>query len=375
MANPIRIGVIGCGQIAQHHFKEYAKLPASDVQVVAAADINEACARASAEQYRIEHVYTDFRKMLARDDIDAVDVCLHNNFHRPMTQAALRAGKHVYCEKPMAGSYRDAAAMLETARQTGKKLSIQLSTLFANETRAAKELIDAGELGELYFARSTGWRRRGRPFVDGYGTPTFVQKRNSAGGAMYDMGVYHISQVLYLLGNPPVTRVSGKTWQKTHMDAARRERSGYDVEELAAGFVRFADSRGGRSDLTLDLVEAWAIHLDPFEGSYVVGSHGGVRLDPFGFFKSVGHLDLNATANLERANYRWNNVVGDHAHYASAQAHWIAALQNRVPLLPTAELALNTMLISEAIYLSNERGQEVTAEEVAANSKSTAAEV
>src|SRR5687767_14720347 len=143
--NPIRVGVIGCGQIAQHHLKEYAKLPPSDVKVVAAADINETCARESADRFGIAHVYTDFRKLLERDDVDAVDVCLHNNFHRPITEAALRAGKHVYCEKPMAGSYRDAAAMLETAKQTGRKLSIQLATLFFDETRAAKELIDAGE--------------------------------------------------------------------------------------------------------------------------------------------------------------------------------------------------------------------------------------
>jgi predicted dehydrogenase len=100
-----------------------------------------------------------------------------------------------------------------------------------------------------------------------------------------------------------------------------------------------------------------------------------VRLHPFGFFKSVGHLDINATANLERANYRWTNVAGDHAHYAGSQPHWIAALIGRVPLLPTAELALNTMLISESIYLSNARGEEVTAEEVAATSKSTAASI
>src|SRR5688572_17672558 len=269
---PIRIGVIGAGIIGLHHLNVYREKLPRDAQIVAVADLNEQVARAAADRFGIPNVYTDFRKLLARDDLDAVDVCLHNNLHRPVTEAALHAGKHVYCEKPMAGSYADAAAMLETARQTGKKLSIQLSTLYENETRAAKELIDAGELGELYFARSTGWRRRGRPYVDGYGTPTFVQKRNSAGGAMYDMGVYHITQVLYLLGNPSVTRVSGKTWQKTDMDAARRERSGYDVEELAAGFVRFAN------DMTLDLIEAWAIHLDPFEGSFVVGTRGGVRL-------------------------------------------------------------------------------------------------
>src|SRR3954454_2638429 len=245
-SSPIRVGIIGCGQIAQLHLTQYSKMAREDVCVVAAADINEACARVSAEKFGVPNVYTDFREMLKRDDLDAVDVCLHNNFHRPATEAALRAGKHVYCEKPMAGSYADAAAMLETAKQTGKKLSIQLSTLYANETRAAKELISAGELGELYFARSTGWRRRGRPFVDGYGTPTFVQKRNSAGGALYDMGVYHIAQMLYLLGNPAVTRVSGKTYQKTSMDEKRRSTSGYDVEELGMGLVRFAN------DTTLD---------------------------------------------------------------------------------------------------------------------------
>jgi len=304
--------------------------------------------------------------LLARDDIDAIDVCLHNNFHRPATEAALRAGKHVYCEKPMAGSYRDAAAMIETARAVGKKLSIQLSMLYAPETRAAKELIDAGELGELYFARSSGFRRRGRPFVDGYGTSTFVQKRTSAGGALYDMGVYHISQMLYLLGNPKVARISGKTYQKTPMDEKRRQSSGYDVEELGLGLVRF------EGDVTMDVIESWAIHLDNFESSYVVGSKGGVKLNPFGFFHSAGHLNLDAKTDLEAAKFRWSNVRGDWDLYAGPQQHWIAALQGKVELLPTAEIALNTMLISEGIYLSNSRNAEVTAEEVATASKSSA---
>src|SRR5438045_9116083 len=130
--------------------------------------------------------------------------------------------------------------MLETAKKTRQKLAIQLATLYSNETRAARELIDAGELGEIYHARSTGFRRRGRPFVDGYGTASFVQKRNSAGGALYDMGVYHISQMLYLLGQPNVERISGKTYQETDMDPKRRATSGYDVEELGLGFVTMA---------------------------------------------------------------------------------------------------------------------------------------
>lgn len=119
--------------------------------------------------------------LLKRDDIEAVDVCLHNNFHAPMSIAAMEAGKHVYCEKPIAGSYRDGAAMLKAARATGKMLHIQLSTLYTQETKAAKILIDGGKLGKLYHARSTGFRRRGRPFVDGYGTTAFTQKATASG--------------------------------------------------------------------------------------------------------------------------------------------------------------------------------------------------
>lgn len=361
---PIRIGVIGVGQIGKAHLDRYNKIDAADI--VAVADIDDAEARRVSERFDIPHVYSDFRKLLARDDIEAVDVCLHNNLHMPVTVAALEAGKHVYCEKPMAGAYCDAEVTYRAAAELDLKLSIQLRTLFTIETKAAKSLIDRGLLGHLYHARSMGFRRRGRPFVDGYGSPAFVQKRNAAGGALYDMGVYHIARMLYLLGNPDVLRISGKIYQETDMDAARRELSGYDVEELGLGFVRLADG------VTLDIIEAWAIHLDRFEGSSIVGSQAGIRLDPFGYFRSVGGLDVDGTADLDRFDWRLHNVREDGDAYDSPQHHWIAALQGRVPLMPTAELALATMLISEGIHLSDSLGREVTAEEVRTSSQSTA---
>jgi predicted dehydrogenase len=363
MAKKVRIGVIGVGQIGKHHLNNYDKI--DDAQVIAIADIDQAEADRVSKVFDIPNVYTDFRELLARDDIEAVDVCLHNNFHMPMTVAALEAGKHVYCEKPMAGAYVDAEKMYETAQELGRKLSIQLNTLYRKETKAAKWLIENDYLGRLYHARSTGFRRRGRPFVDGYGSPAFVQKHNSGGGAMYDMGVYHIACMLYLLGNPEVLRVSGKTYQEVEMDAARRKSSGFNVDELGLGFVRLQDG------ITLDIIEAWSIMLDDFEGSSVVGSKGGVRLNPFGYFYSAGDLDLNCTTDLDAFMFRVHNVRGVGDEYDSAQHHWIAALQGRVELLPTAELALNTMLISEGIYLSEKLGREVTADEVREASVST----
>jgi predicted dehydrogenase len=364
VGSPVRIGIIGCGQIAQQHLANYAKIP--EATVVACADIDPNAADTTARTFGIPNVYYTGQEMLKRDDLDAVDICLHNNLHVSGTRAVLESGRHAYCEKPMAGSYRDAVTMLETARACGKMLHIQLAMIYTDEARAAKELIDAGEVGEIYHARSTGFRRRGRPYVDGYGKPPFVQKPNSGGGALYDMGVYHISQMLYLLGSPPVERISGKTYQKLDMDAQRRDSAGYSVEELGLGFVRFS------GDLTLDIIEAWAIQLDGFEGSSLVGTRGGIRLSPFGFYRSVGDLDLNSNIDLDAARFRWNALRGEGTLYSSSQQHWIAALQGRAPLLPTAEIALNTMLISAGIYLSEIRGREVTKEEVQEWSTSTA---
>jgi predicted dehydrogenase len=363
----VKIGVIGVGQIGKIHLQNYQKIPGAEIAAV--ADIDESEAKRVAGMFKAPSYYANAQDLLARDDLDAVDVCLHNNCHMPYTVAALKSGKHVYCEKPMAGAYVDAETMLDEARNRRRKLSIQLDTLFSRETKAAKALIDAGKLGRLYHARSTGYRRRGRPFVDGYGTDRFVKKEVAAGGALFDMGVYHISQVLYLLGNPEVLTVSGKTYQETDMDPGRRASSGYDVEELGVGFVRLA---GG---ITLDIIEAWAVHLDPFEGSCVVGSEGGVRLEPFGYYHNVGDLETNSSVDLERFDWRQHTVrcVGD--AYDSPQHHWVAALQGRVELLPTAEVALNTMLISEGIYLSEKLGREVMAAEVRAMSQSLAIEI
>ncbi len=367
VADPVRLGVVGVGLIGKSHLEHYAEIPGA--QVVAVADVNEAEARRVADRHHVPHVYTDFRQMLARDDIAAVDVCLHNSLHAPVTLEALRAGKHVYCEKPIAGTYADGRAMVREAAALGRMLHVQLGQLYSRETRLAKHLIDHGRLGRVFYARSTGHRRRGRPFVDGYGAPFFVNRETAAGGALIDMGVYHISQLLYLLGSPATLRISGRTYQEMDMDEARRSSSGYNVEELGLGFVQLA---GG---VTLEVAEAWAIHLGGFEGSYVVGAQGGIRLQPFSFHTTIDDVPFDLTTDLRDLDTRWHRLRADQDGYDSSQHHWVAALQGRVPLLPTAVIALQTMLISEGIYLSDRLGREVTAEEVESSSTSTALRV
>jgi predicted dehydrogenase len=138
------------------------------------------------------------------------------------------------------------------------------------------------------------------------------------------------------------------------------------VEELGLGFVRL------QAGLSLDIIEPWAIHLDKLDGSCIVGPKAGIRLDPFGLFQGCDDLDLEMSANLDAFDPRLHDLRANASAYASPQHHWVAALQGRVPLLPTAELALNTMFISEGIYLSDRLGREVTSEEVQALSQSSA---
>ncbi|OAB39808.1 Gfo/Idh/MocA family protein [Paenibacillus glacialis] len=372
----IKIGIIGVGQIGKMHIEMYQSIPGAEI--IAVCDVFEEEAARVAKQYNIPHVYTNYRSLLERDDLVAVDVCLHNNFHAPVTIAALQAGKHVYCEKPIAGTYFDGQQMVDAAEAAGKQLHIQLGTLFTKETKAAKTLIDGGMLGKLYHARSTGFRRRNRPFVDGYGTPYFTRKETAGGGALLDMGVYHIAQLLYLLGNPNVERISGKLYQELDMLQERKDQSRFDVEELASGLIRFSDG------MTLDIIESWAVHLGGFEGSSIAGAKGGIRMpngqegpqaQSFSFHNTVCDMDMDSTIDLDMMDTRWHRIRENEDAYDSSQHHWIAALQGRVRLLPTSQIALNTMLISEGMYLSDQLGREVTAEEVITLSHSTAVQL
>lgn len=377
----VRIAFIGTGVQQRSHMRTYANLPG--VKYVAASDIVEKKLNEFCDEFKIEHRYVDYREMLKRDDIDAVDVTVHNNLHLPLVLEVLRSGKHCYCEKPMAGSFLDAVTMYKASEESGKMLHIQLGRIYDRVTVAAKEYIDAGKLGKLYHARSYGYRRRGRPYVDGYAEKEFDQAWIAEHGALYDMGVYHISQILYLLGLPKLERVSGKVYQELDMDPVRREISKFDVEELGVGFAHFENG------LTMDILESWAIHGGQFPPSTVYGSKGGVSLGGGGFhgikenpmdnefsffdeelgYPRVVKLDLFAEDN------RRKQVNPDYNFYLNSQSHWLAALRGQCKLLPTKDIALETMRVSEGLFLSSKLNREILADEIPTLCKSTALRV
>ena len=353
MAKKLKVGIIGTGIIGKAHIRRYMEMD-KDVEIVAVADLDREEADRVAKANNIPKVFTDYKELLKIDEIASVDVCLPNFLHSPVTIAALEADKNVYCEKPMARNAEEAQAMYDAAKRTGKMLAIQLSGLFSLEARAAKQIIHDGLLGRVYYVKTSHYRRRGRVYVDGYATPHFVQKEKSGGGALADMAVYHMSLMVWLLGNPAVETVSASTYQEIPMDEKRQKESKFDVEELGIGLVRF------ENDITMFVEESWAINMDKDEGDCVMGSKGGLRLNPLTLFTDVAGIQVDHTLDVEGYKRRRQSVDSNSEGYDSSQKNFVWAQLGRVPLVDSASIALKVAHITSAMYRSAELRREVS---------------
>lgn len=346
----LKAGVVGAGIIGKSHVRRYMEMR-GDVELVALADINEAEAQRVAQANGIERVFSDYRDLLAVDEIDTVDVCLPNFLHAPVSIAALEAGKHVYCEKPMARTGAEAQAMYEAAQKAGKQLHVQMGTVFARETKAAKRLIEDGALGRVYYVKTSHGRRKGRVYVDGYATTHFVQKEKSGGGTLADTGIYNMARMVYLLGMPEPETASGSVFTEIPMDEKRRADSGFDVEEFAAGVVRF------KNDIAMVVEEAWAA-FGEFDGDKLFGSLGGLRLNPFTLYTDLYGMDANVSFNLDSYERRLRQQGQSSAGYEDSQRHFVWSVLERIEPIDTGRIGMIVAQITSALYESAEKRTE-----------------
>ncbi len=379
----VTIGIIGAGNRGRKHTKAYRNV--ENASVVAVADVDEDAAASLAADLDVPATYTDYREMLDAESPDVVSVCVHNNLHEPMAVDAFDAGAHVFCEKPLAGSYADAERMMAAADEADRRLGVQNMYIFEDSTFAAESFVEAGRLGEVSFARSVYSRRRGRPYVDGYGTPSFVSKESAGGGPVFDIGTYEIGRMLYLMGNPDVERVNGQTFTY-HGDSTAPEltgdnaevyderlaESGYDVEDAGTGAARLAD--GTR----LEIQAAWHAYK-PDERGVLVGSQGGLAFDPLEFLTTMEDYETTVEVDVDEYERRQGLIEGETGYDVADRhdqfGHFVDSVRGAVDPIPTGEIALNSMRVMEGIYLSDELGREVTAEEVAERSESRSADL
>lgn len=194
------IGVIGLGKIAQvRHLPEYAEN--NDAELIGFYDANEERTKELAENYHAK-AYGSYEELLADEAIDAVSVCVANNAHAEITIAALKAGKHVLCEKPMAMSLPECEAMVEAAEKTGKFLMIGHNQRLAKAHAKARELIESGLIGEIITFK-TNFAHGGPETwsVDPGSNVWFFDKKKAVMGAMADLGIHKTDLIQFLTGS------------------------------------------------------------------------------------------------------------------------------------------------------------------------------
>jgi predicted dehydrogenase len=340
----VRVGVIGAGGIARAaHIPGYQAC--DGVEVAAVADVNEAAARRVAEEFHIPQVFTDYRDLLALGTLDAVSVCTPNFMHKEPTVAALRAGKHVLCEKPIARTAAEGRAMVAAARKSGRHLMVALQWRFRPEAQTLKRHIAAGDLGEIYYAHAQALRRRGIP---GWGD--FVDKEKAGGGPLIDIGVHILDVTLWLMGHPKPTSVLGATYAKFgHRQGVvglmgQWDVKRFSVEDFAVGMVRFANGA------SLLLEASFAANLkDNVFTTHVYGTEGGANLLPLEIF-AERHGAVTDTAFLKLPKVQ--------AHAAEVAA-FVEAVRTGGPVPIPGEEALLATEILDAIYASSASGREV----------------
>lgn len=346
----LKIGVIGTGNISNLHMAGYTAL--GNVEVIAACDIDEKRVKDFAKTYGIPNTFTDYNEMLKMKEIDAVSVTTWNNIHAPASIAALNAGKHVLCEKPLALNADQALEMVEASKKSGKILMVGFCRRFGNNAIALKEMIDNGDLGNLYYAKTGCVRRWGNP--GGW----FSDKKRSGGGPVIDLGVHMIDLVRYLSGKPKVISVTASTFSHMGMKPEVKGIQKYnsadyseynDVEDCATSIIKFDNG------MTLFFETSWVQNRkedDLYLELY--GDKVGAKMEPeLELYDSKCNYLRNSKLILDPASSSFEH------NFVEEIKHFVSCVTEGTKCINPAEDGLELMKIIDAIYKSAETGHEV----------------
>ncbi|WMJ21974.1 Gfo/Idh/MocA family oxidoreductase [Paludicola sp. MB14-C6] len=354
----VRIGIIGCGGIANGKHLPALKKLHEEVELVAFCDIIEEKAIKAKSEYGTEDakVYTDYKELLKDKTIDAVHVLTPNRSHSFITIDALNADKNVMCEKPMAKTYAEAKEMVETAKKTGKILTIGYQNRCNPESLYLKEVCKADDLGEIYYAKAHALRRRAVPTWG-----VFLNEYEQGGGPLIDIGTHALDLTLWLMDNYKPKMVVGTTYKKLgdQKDCGNAwgdwDQSQFTVEDSAFGFVVMENGA------TIVLESSWALNtLDVREAKTTLcGTKAGadmvdgLRINGVKFNKQyVIKPDLNASG----VDY-FDGVASTPADIETRT--YIDAITKGTELRVKPEQALVVTQILEAIYESAKTGKPV----------------
>lgn len=349
----IKVAVIGTGNISKEHINSYLKNP--NVELYAFCDIDADRLKMMAEKYGVSRTYTDKDVMLRElPEIDAVSVCTWNSQHAPCTIAALNAGCHVICEKPMATSAAEAREMKAAAEKNGKLLMIGFVRRFGNDCKIVSDYINNGFFGDIYYGKATYLRRNGCP--GGW----FGDKSRSAGGPLIDLGVHVIDLTRYLCGNPKPVSVYGATFDYLknrpgikdkgpgYVSASRGNKDIFDVEDLASAMIRYDNGT------VISVEAAFSLNIKSDEGKIeLFGTKAGAKMDP--------ELEIYTELNgyMSNVQLKTPTALSFDGLFANEINHFVDCVMNGTECKSPAEDGIILMQILDAIYESARTGHEV----------------
>jgi predicted dehydrogenase len=347
----IKVAVIGCGAIANSaHIPAY--LANKDVEIKYFCDIRRERAEAAVSKYGCGIAIEDYHQILKDPELEAVSVCTPNNTHSTISIDFLKNGKHVLCEKPAAHNFSEVLKMQQAQHETGKILNIGVVNRFNSAVNTIKDMINSGELGEIYHVYISFRSHRAIP---GLGKD-FTNKSISGGGALIDWGVHFIDLVMYCCSDPEPLTVSGNVFCKLgknmreyvyeDMWAGPPDYNGvYDVDDSVAAFIRTAGP-------AITLHGAWAqnighneMHID------FMGDKAGIRLQYGSDFELFGTKDgklISIKPEFEDSN-----------HYENEINAFIRCIKTREKLPSHIDAIIPTAKILQAIYDSSDAGKEI----------------
>jgi predicted dehydrogenase len=354
MSKKIRVGIIGCGGIANgKHLPSLSKL--EQVEIAAFCDIISERAIKSAEKYGTGNakVYENYKELLKDPSIDVVHVCTPNVSHAEISIAAMEADKHVMCEKPMAKTSEEAQAMVDAAKRTGKKLTIGYNNRFRKDSQYLKKLCDRGDLGEIYFAKAHAIRRRAVPTWG-----VFLDEEKQGGGPLIDIGTHALDLTLWMMNNYKPKAVLGSTYYKLGKNKEAANAWGpwdpekFTVEDSAFGFITMENGA------TITLESSWALNtLDEDEAKCslsgtIAGADmkDGLRINGENFGTLYeNHINLN-TGGVAFYDGKKESDSDLEARL------WIECIQNNTDPVVKPEEAFVVTQILEALYESARTG-------------------
>lgn len=338
------VGIVGAGGIGQYHIEGWKKM--SDVFVYGVAETSKETLEKVRSKYNIPFATTDYKKLISIEEVDIIDICTPNAFHYPVTISALKHRKHVICEKPLATSSKHVEKMIQAAKENKRKLMAAQNQRFTPAGEKAKEIIDKGLLGEIYFAQCYAVRRRELPPRE-----TFIRKDLSGGGPMFDIGVHILDIVYWFMGCPEVHSVKGVTFNKLAKNCditgswGEWDREKFDVEDFAAGFVLFKDGRA------LQVTCSFLSNLPSNWSSNLYGTKAGMIWPEMKMFSEIYGLHSDSVLTP---------IVPDNepSHHKELK-HFFECVKNDRELLVKPEESLEVIKMLEAMYISAEKKKEV----------------